>query len=170
MRIKSISDVVTNSSSEVFVKKLTREQLRTLKLERKNNIIAYKTKYPEDDPEYWEDLDSAGVELTEVTKEYILESQEWEIVIQVLREDKNPKKRFSPFFNVDESDIDYEKLIEENDALLQEVLYGAYKVEVSDHIQDTYKKVLTMMGFPEGYVSFDKPEFPDDLLYYECLH
>ena len=65
IKIKNITDVITNSSSEVFIRKLKKSERMFLKSLRTKNIEEEKVANP-DDPEEWYYIDSCGIDLVAI--------------------------------------------------------------------------------------------------------
>ena len=83
IKIKNISDVITNSSSEVFIRKLKKSERMFLKSLRTKNIEEEKVANP-DDPEEWYYIDSCGVDYHKVTKSWLLKEEDWDQIYRTV--------------------------------------------------------------------------------------
>ena len=195
IKIKNISDVITNSSSEVFIRKLKKSERMFLKSLRTKNIEEEKVANP-DDPEEWYYIDSCGVEYHKVTKSWLLKEEDWGILLHILGlrpEDpesccykhyynriQNPNAvTLVPGVNISQEAWDayywkngtyeqFEALVNKYDSVLQEKLYGAYYIEISDH-KDSHDQVIKYFGWEGGWEKYPYP-LPDGILYFESLH
>lgn len=121
-KLQSYTDVITNSSSTVFIM-------------HKENAEFYK----EDAP-----YDCCTIE--EINKQWLLENiWEWELVFDFLNIDKNilSKENKGSYYSYwDDPDEELWKLwIDNNLALLQEKLFGLYYVDIEDHFENAYEYI-----------------------------
>lgn len=112
--IQSISDVITNSSSEVF-------------LMRKS------------DAEYYEGLENTGgcVNIQEITWDWIINDGlwEWEMICEYLDIDKSIISRY---YKPDPSKEDWLTFIDIYKDKIEKELIGLYFVDIEDHFEDAY--------------------------------
>lgn len=112
--IQSISDVITNSSSEVF-------------LMRKS------------DAEYYEGLENTEgcVNIQEITWDWIINDGlwEWEMICEYLDIDKSIISRY---YKPDPSKEDWLTFIDIYKDKIEKELIGLYFVDIEDHFEDAY--------------------------------
>ena len=112
--IQSISDVITNSSSEVF-------------LMRKS------------DAEYYEGLENTKgcVNIQEITWDWIINDGlwEWEMICEYLDIDKSIISRY---YKPDPSKEDWLTFIDIYKDKIEKELIGLYFVDIEDHFEDAY--------------------------------
>ena len=124
-KLQSYTDVITNSSSTVF-------------LMHKENAKFYENDTPND-----------CCSIDEIDYQWLLNNRwEWELVFDFLDIDKNTISKeieyngFWPGSYWNDPDEELWKLwIDENLVLLQEKLFGLYYVSIEDHFKDAYNYI-----------------------------
>lgn len=121
-KLQSYTDVITNSSSTVFLMQ-------------------------KEDAEFYEkDTPEGCCSIDEIDYQWLLNNRwEWELIFDFLDLDKNIISKeieydgFWPHSYWDTPDEELWKLwIDENLVLLQEQLFGLYYVSITDHFEDAY--------------------------------
>lgn len=119
-KIQSFSDVITNSSSTVF--------------------LMYKT-----DAMYWEkETPDYMCDITEITHQWLLDNHwEWELIFDFLNLDKNlisyeKEGSYCNYWRDPDSET-WQMWVDDNIELLKEKVIGLYFVEIEDHFTDAYE-------------------------------
>lgn len=116
--IQSFSDVITNSSSTVF--------------------LMY-----EGDAKYWEkETPNDMCDIAEITYQWLLDNYwEWELIFDFLDLDKNliSYEREDYYYWEDPDPETWQMWIDDNIELLKEKIIGLYYVEIEDHFADAYE-------------------------------
>lgn len=121
-KIQSFSDVITNSSSTVF--------------------LMYET-----DAKYWEEETPNDMcDITEITHQWLLDNHwEWELIFDFLNLDKNlisyEKEGYYRNYWDDPDSETWQMWVDDNIELLKEKVIGLYYVEIEDHFEDAYELI-----------------------------
>ena len=121
-KLQSYTDVITNSSSTVFLM------------------------HKEDAEFYEKDTPNDCCSITEIDYQWLLDNiYEWALVFDFLNIDKNIiSKEIEGFYSSywDDPDENLWKFwIEDNLSLLQEKLFGLYYVDIEDHFEGAYEYI-----------------------------
>lgn len=118
--IQSFSDVITNSSSTVFL-------------------------MHEVDAKYWEkETPDDMCDITEITHQWLLDNNwEWELIFDFLNLDKNlisyeEEGSYRNYWR-DPDPETWQMWVDDNIELLKEKIIGLYYVEIEDHFEDAYE-------------------------------
>lgn len=118
--IQSFSDVITNSSSTVF--------------------LMY-----EGDAKYWEkETPDDMCDIAEITYQWLLDNHwEWELIFDFLDLDKNlisyEREGYYRNYWEDPDPETWQMWVDDNIELLKEKIIGLYYVEIEDHFEDAYE-------------------------------
>ena len=123
-KLQSYTDVITNSSSTVFLM------------------------HKEDAEFYEKDTPNDCCSITKIDHQWLLDNVwEWELVFDFLNIDKNTistricnKPHCTPYW-VDPDENLWRFWIEDNLSLLQEKLFGLYYVDIEDHFEGAYEYI-----------------------------
>lgn len=119
--LQSYTDVITNSSSTVFI-------------------------MHESDAKFYEkDTPESCCRIEEIDHQWLLNNRwEWELVLDFLNIDKNTisnricdRPHCIPYWNDPDEDM-WRLWIDDNLSLLQEKLFGLYYVDIEDHFEGAY--------------------------------
>ena len=116
-KLQSYTDVITNSSSTVFIM-------------RKEDAKFYK-----------EDAPYGCCRIAKINKQWLLDNRwEWELVFDFLNINKNTlskehKGNYYSYWDDPDEEV-WELWIDNNLALLQKKLFGLYFVDIEDHFED----------------------------------
>lgn len=117
-KIQSFSDVITNSSSTVF--------------------LMY-----EGDAKYWEkETPDDMCDITKITYQWLLDNHwEWELIFDFLNLDKYliSYEKEGSYRNYWEDPETWQMWVDNNIKLLKEKVIGLYYVEIEDHFADAYE-------------------------------
>lgn len=119
-KIQSFSDVITNSSSTVFL-------------------------MHEMDAKYWEKATPDDMcDITEITHQWLLDNHwEWELIFDFLNLDKyiisyEEQGYYRNYWRDPDSET-WQMWVDDNIELLKEKVIGLYYVEIEDHFEDAYE-------------------------------
>lgn len=118
--LQSYTDVITNSSSTVFI-------------------------MHEMDAKYWEkETPDDMCDITEITHQWLLDNHwEWELIFDFLNLDKNlisyeEEGSYRNYWRDPDSET-WQLWVDDNIELLKEKVIGLYYVEIEDHFEDAYE-------------------------------